>query len=145
MGTEAPLLGLELLPVSQRVEPSQRSRLHPLPAKPVSRLLPRAGRARNRADRSSCSTGSSAAPHRLPCHARKPLSPLVSQCLASPKPAPTSLGIAPAHSPQPLPSLPSYPDTHAVCFSQLARSLGQGMSLPPGFTNQPLGARGFEL
>ena len=55
---------------------------------------------------------------------------------------------APAHSPQPLPSLASYPEAHAVWFLRKpkpARSLGQGMSLPPGFTNQPRGARGFEL
>lgn len=40
MGTEAPLLGLELLPVSQHVEPSQRSCLPALPANPISGSYP---------------------------------------------------------------------------------------------------------
>lgn len=62
MGTEAALVGLEPLPVSQHVEPSQWSCLLALPAKPVSSLLPQAGGVRNEADRSSCSSGSSAAP-----------------------------------------------------------------------------------
>lgn len=45
----------------------------------------------------------------------------------------------------PLPSLPSHPDTQEVGFSQPARSLGQGRSLPPGFVTRRRGARGFEL
>lgn len=133
MGTEAPLLGLELLPGSQRVEPSQRSRLVPPPAKPVSRLLPRAGGVRNRADRSSCSTGSSAAPRRLRCHARKPLSPLVSQCLASLKPAPTPLGICscPWSSPSSFP--PFLPRRSRSLFFSAGKIFGAGNEHPSGF------------
>jgi len=43
---------------------------------------------------------------------------------------------APNRGPHPLPSLTSHPDIHTVYFSQPARSLGQGRSLPPGFVHQ---------
>lgn len=72
-----------------------------------------------------------------------PLFP-ISQCLASPKPAPTSLCICSCPWSSASSSLHLLPHISRG-FSQPERSLGQGKRFPPGPVNQHGGARRCEL